>query len=143
MTNPEELYQEIILDHYKNPRCEGDIENPSSKMTMLNPLCGDAITVTLSTDGDMVKEVNFIGDGCAISKASASMMSEICCGKTKSEILDLESKFNSLLKGEVDATTLPELGDAASLGGVRHFSARIRCALLAWEAIKKALDKID
>ena len=140
MNNAEELYQEIILDHYKNPRCKGKLKSPTAEHTLLNPLCGDRITVSLEIENDLVKKVMFDGVGCAISRASASMMAELCSGKSKQEILALEDKFSKLVQGEVEKVELSELGDAAALGGVRKFSARIKCALLAWEAIKKALE---
>jgi nitrogen fixation NifU-like protein len=135
----EDLYQEVILDHFRKPRCHACIAAPTQTATLYNPLCGDQIALTIKLDGNKVAEIGFGGQGCSISQASASMMSELCHGKTLAEIRELIESFRAMMRGEKHGEDLPQLGDAAALEGVRKFSARVKCAMLAWEAIEKCL----
>jgi len=136
----DELYQEVILDHFRNPRCHGCLENPCSGCTLYNPLCGDQIILNLGVKDSMIAEIAFSGHGCSISQAAASMMTDLCRGKTVIEAKELSGAFKCLMRGEKSAEDLPQLGDAVSLEGVRKFSARVKCAMLAWEALDKCLD---
>ena len=136
----EELYQEVLLDHYKHTRCHGCVHAPTAETELFNPLCGDRVAVSVKLEDGRLVDVAFSGQGCAISQASASMMSELCHGKTVDEIHALGDEFRNLMRGEKDADTCENLGDAAALVGVRKFSARIRCVMLAWEALEKCLE---
>lgn len=133
------LYQEMILDHYRRPRNKGEIENPDETIVMKNPLCGDVITVQLRYDGDSVAEVGFSGRGCSISQASASMMTQLVKGRSATEVEALRAKFREMVMGDATAATDPSLGSARALGGVSRFPARVKCALLAWNALESAL----
>ncbi len=137
----DDLYQELIVDHYKNPRCRGTIPDPSSQCALRNPLCGDEVTIQLTVENGIVQTVAFEGKGCAISQASASLMGELCKGKPVSEVREYLLRFTGLMKGDLKAGEVDELGDAAALQGVRKFAARIRCAMLSWEALGKCLEK--
>lgn len=140
----EELYQELILDHSKRPRCLGILKDADSKSRLLNPLCGDEVEVSVVVRDGIVEDVAFSGQGCAISQASASMMCEICQGKPIEDVKELFNHFMGMMKGS-DGDQEPEesLGDAAALKGVQKFSARIKCATLAWEAIHKCLGDLS
>ncbi|MEP6509540.1 MAG: Fe-S cluster assembly sulfur transfer protein SufU [Gemmatimonadales bacterium] len=133
------LYQEMILDHYRRPRNKGEIENPDETIVMKNPLCGDVITVQLRYDGDSVADVGFSGRGCSISQASASMMTQLVKGRSATEVEALRAKFREMVMGDATAATDPSLGSARALGGVSKFPARVKCALLAWNALESAL----
>lgn len=135
----EDLYQDVILDHFKHPRHRGKIEAPSACYSLLNPLCGDQIEMMLELDGGSVKRVAFSGHGCAISQAAASMLSECCEGKSKAEALEILGKYKKMMSGELAFENETSLGDTIALAGVRNFPARIRCALLACEALEKCL----
>ena len=135
----EDLYQEVILDHFRNPRCHGCVSHATQTATLYNPLCGDQIALTIKLESGKVSEIGFGGQGCSISQASASMMSDLCKGKTLEEVRALIQSFRSMMRGEKHGEDLPQLGDAAALEGVRKFSARVKCAMLAWEAIEKCL----
>jgi len=141
MSELRELYQSVILDHNKRPRNFGEVEGANHSADGFNPLCGDKITVTLELGDDVVKDVAFNGAGCAISTASASLMTESIKGKTVDEVLQLFEGFHDLVTGdptiEVDASGL---GKLAVFGGVREFPVRVKCATLAWHTMKSALD---
>lgn len=146
----EELYREVILDHYRNPRNRGVIDHPDAHAEGNNPLCGDELTLDLRFDGDRVAEVAIRGQGCSISQSSASMMSQAIEGKTTGEILDLIASFKAMMDIE---TALPAgldpdrpgaiLGDLEALQGVRKFPVRIKCAYLAWTTLAEALRDRD
>jgi nitrogen fixation NifU-like protein len=136
----DDLYQEVILDHYKNPRCHGCLSHPSAACSLFNPLCGDQIQLTVKVGKGSVGEIGFSGHGCSISQASASMMAEICQGKGVAEIETLMAQFRSVMRGEMTPEEAEKLGDAVALEGVRKFSARVKCAMLAWEALEKCLE---
>lgn len=146
----EELYREVILDHYRNPRNKGHLDHPEATAQGVNPLCGDEINIEISFDGDMVSEVAVSGQGCSISQSSASMMTEAIKGKTRDEIADLVAKFRQMMSlDEGDDPGLdPErpgsvLGDIEALQGVRQYPVRIKCASLGWNTLLEALDGED
>lgn len=135
----DEVYQEVILDHYKTPRCQGVLINPDRKVDLHNPLCGDQISLTVKFSGDTIGEIAFTGHGCSISQATASIMAELLRGKSKAEASRLSKLFRSMIKSETSGDALEDLGDALALEGVKRHSARIKCALLAWDCIDRAL----
>ncbi|MCI5065851.1 SUF system NifU family Fe-S cluster assembly protein [bacterium] len=138
----EELYQELIIDHYKNPRSYGVLDTPDAECSLLNPLCGDEITVTMSADGKAIESIRFSGKGCSISQASASMMTELCRGRSCEEALERLNLFSKMMKKEITEKELEELGDAAALQGVAKFAARIKCAMLPWDALAQCIKKV-
>jgi nitrogen fixation NifU-like protein len=139
MSDLRELYQEIILDHYKKPRNFRELPAATQKAEGYNPLCGDRITVYVEMENGIVKDVGFKGDGCAISTASASIMTEALKGRTRSEAVALFTQFHELLTGQ--AVPDPEaLGKMAVFSGVRDYPVRVKCATLAWHTLKAALD---
>jgi nitrogen fixation NifU-like protein len=135
-----ELYRDVILDHNKRPRNFGKLEAADAHADGHNPLCGDRLTVFLKMDGDRVEDIRFEGKGCAISTASASMMTEAIKGKDKADIGALFGKMHSLLTQQ-DAVADPALGKLAALSGVREYPARVKCASLCWHTLNAALDK--
>jgi len=136
-----DLYQDIILDHHRRPRNRGALENPSSVGEGFNPLCGDELTVFLKMDGDKIADVKFTGQGCAISQASASLMTLRIKGKTVAEAREAIADMQALLADEKELPIAIEerVGDAIALKGVRKFPARVKCATLAWHALASAL----
>jgi nitrogen fixation NifU-like protein len=139
-----ELYQEIILDHNKNPRNFREIENADYVKEGLNPLCGDHYKLYLLFEEDKIKDISFKGAGCAISKASASLMSSILIGKTKKEAEHLFQLFHKVVTGEIEAAEhLDALGKLAAFAGVAEFPMRVKCATLAWHTMHSALIQED
>jgi len=134
-----ELYQEVILDHNRRPRNRGKLEEPTGFAEGHNPLCGDHIKVYLHMDGDRVADVSFEGSGCAISTASASLMTEAIKGKTLDEVEAVFREFQSMVTATGEAEEHPDLGDLEVLGGVREYPVRIKCATLPWHTLKAAL----
>jgi nitrogen fixation NifU-like protein len=132
-----DLYQEIILDHSKRPRNCHPMDDANRKAEGYNPLCGDKLKLFLKMEGDIVKDVSFVGSGCAISTASASLMTESLKGKTREEALVLLDKFHELLT--TDAAVREDLGKLVVFCGVRDYPARVKCATLAWHTLKSAL----
>lgn len=132
------LYQEMILDHYRRPRNKGTLENADTSVEMKNPYCGDEIGLQVSFDGDQISDVRFSGRGCSISQASASMMTQLLKGKTRAEIDSIRTHFRNLMLGEAGGGT-DELGPLRALSGVARFPGRVKCALLAWNALESAL----
>lgn len=137
--NLDEVYQELILDHYKKPRCRGVLLNPDRTVDLNNPLCGDQISLTLKFQGEVISDIAFDGHGCSISQATASIMAELLRGKTKEEARRLSALFRKMIKSEIEGDSLNDLGDALALEGVKRHSARIKCALLAWDCIDRGL----
>jgi nitrogen fixation NifU-like protein len=133
------LYQEMILDHYRRPRNKGTLENPDASVEIKNPLCGDEIGLQVAFDGDSVSDLKFSGRGCSISQASASMMTQLVKGKSAEEIDSIKKQFRDLMMGVSSAADDPRLGSLRALSGVARFPARIKCALLAWNALESAL----
>lgn len=139
----EALYQDLILDHYKNPRCKGSIENASASVTVDNPICGDKITLSLAGDPTCINQIRFSGKGCAISQASASMMADACQGKSLSEVQSLVDTFVAFMHERAAPDELKAVSsDLVALEGVKKFTARIKCALLSWEALGRCLEQI-
>lgn len=140
MDELQDLYQEIILSHNKRPRNEGELEPHTHEAEGFNPLCGDRVKVFLRLADGAVEDVRFIGDGCAISRASASMMTERLKGATREEIPRRVKEVVEMLSADADSEPdLAEMGDLAALAGVRRFPARIKCATLAWHAAEEAI----
>ncbi len=139
--NLEDVYQELLLDHYKAPRCKGVLLNPDRVVDLHNPLCGDQISLNVKFAGDSISEIAFTGHGCSISQATASIMSELVRGKSKDEVRRLSVLFRKMIKSEASGDLLEPLGDALALEGVKNHSARIKCALLAWDCIDRALSE--
>jgi nitrogen fixation NifU-like protein len=133
-----DLYQELILDHSKRPRNFGPINGASATAEGYNPLCGDKITVELKLENDVIKDAGFRGSGCAISTASASLMTENLKGRTRAEAERLFERFHDLLTGK-DAAAHPNLGKLAVFSGVREYPMRVKCATLAWHTFRAAL----
>lgn len=135
-----ELYQQVILDHNKSPRNFRKMENATRHAEGYNPLCGDHIDVYLLIEDGIVKDVSFKGEGCAISKASASLMTSILKGKTKEEAEKLFEKFHDLVTGKLGANSeIDELGKLAVFAGVQEFPVRVKCASLAWHTMMNAM----
>ncbi|MBC7900217.1 MAG: SUF system NifU family Fe-S cluster assembly protein, partial [Saprospiraceae bacterium] len=135
-----DLYQEVILEHNKNPRNFREIADADQYADGKNPLCGDALRVYVDFEGDTVKYVAFKGSGCAISKASASIMTQVVKGKTKQEAESLFDEFHRMVLGELDEETEENsLGKLKIFAGVREFPARVKCASLSWHTLNAAL----
>ena len=143
MNDLRELYQEVILDHSKRPRNRRGMDDASHQAVGHNPLCGDRATVYLHVEGDVVTDVSFEGSGCSISTASASMMTDALRGKTVTEVEALFERFHELVTSDPSraAEVAPELGKLAVFQGVHEFPMRVKCASLAWHALKSAMEK--
>jgi nitrogen fixation NifU-like protein len=139
----EALYQELILEHNRKPRNFREMENADRRIEGRNPLCGDALTLWVKMDGDSIADVSFKGQGCAISKASASLMTTAVKGKTRDEAEHLFEKFHSLVLGTLPESEQTSLGSLRALGGVSRFPLRVKCASLAWHALRAALEQGD
>ncbi len=142
----EELYREVILDHYRNPRNRGHLDEPTATAEGVNPLCGDEIRLELTVADDVITDVAVDGQGCSISQSSASMMTEAIKGKTRQDVEDLVKKFRTMMSLDEsdDAGLDPErpgsvLGDLEALQGVRQYPVRIKCASLGWNTLLEAL----
>lgn len=133
-----DLYQEIILDHSKRPRNCHAMDDANRKAEGYNPLCGDKLKLYLKMENDVVKDVSFVGSGCAISTASASLMTESLKGKSRTDALKVMEKFHDLLT--TDSPVTQELGKLVVFCGVRDYPARVKCATLAWHTLKSALN---
>lgn len=139
MSDLRELYQEVIIDHNKNPRNFYKIALPSHQAEGFNPLCGDRLSLYLSVSENKIHNVSFEGAGCAISTASASLMTEMLIGKTIEEADKLFSHFHTLLVGKDNIEISPELGKLKVLAGVKDYPARVKCATLAWHTYREAI----
>ena len=124
------LYQELILDHYRRPRNKGALAHATHSVSLNNPLCGDEIDLQLRVDGDVIKEVGFIGRGCSISQASASMMTQLLKERTVPQALALAERMSAMMQGDEAAARDKTLGELRALAGVSKFPVRIKCALL-------------
>jgi nitrogen fixation NifU-like protein len=144
MTELNELYQQVILDHNRAPRNYRKLDSANRKSEGFNPLCGDRIVIYLRMEGDLIQEIAFDGSGCAISKASASMMTESVKGKSKAEVQEIFNRVRTMLTTApdepIDAT---DLGKLAAFSGVREFPVRVKCATLAWHTLHAALHGQD
>lgn len=138
MPELQDLYQDIILEHSKRPRNYRTLGCANRTAEGFNPLCGDRFTIYLDVEGDRIREISFQGSGCAISKASASMMTQALKGKTTEEAKELFNKFHTVVTGK-DGVELSELGKLAAFAGVSEFPVRVKCATLAWHTLHAAL----
>jgi len=134
------LYEEVILDHNRSPRNWGEIPDATARVQGTNPLCGDRLTLTLRLDGDVISDVRFTGEGCAISKASASMMTQAIKGKTRADAERLFEGFHDLVTGKGGTPPDASLGSLRAFAGVARFPTRVKCATMAWHALKEGLD---
>jgi len=140
--NLDTLYRQVIMDHYKNPRNKGVLEDGSLTVNMNNPTCGDRIQLTMNVENGIVTESRFDGEGCSISMSSASMMTQAIKGIKIEEALKLSKIFSDMMQGkEYDEDDSIDLGDIEALQGVAKFPARIKCATLAWKAMEKGLNE--
>jgi nitrogen fixation NifU-like protein len=135
-----DLYRDVILDHNRHPRNFGRIADPDAQAEGHKPLCGDRLTLSLKVVGDRIEDIRFEGRGCAISTASASLMSEAVKGKDRGAVRQLFERVHALLTDQ-RATPAPELGKLAALSGVREFPARVKCASLCWHTLNAALER--
>lgn len=136
--NLNQLYRSVIMDHYKNPRNKGVIDDGDMRIDMNNPTCGDRIHLTLNVEGDTITDAKFEGEGCSISMSSASMMTEVIKGKTIEEALQMSQEFSKMMLGE-DYEISEDMGDIEALNGVNQFPARIKCATLTWKALERGV----
>jgi len=140
MSDVGELYQDIILDHNRRPRNYGELAGDARRAEGKNPLCGDEVTVWVRLDGDVIGEVSFVGIGCAISRASASLMTAAVKGKSRAEAVELFDRVHGLVTGrEREPDSYKKLGGLAALSGVSRYPARVKCASLAWHALRSAM----
>jgi nitrogen fixation NifU-like protein len=138
MTDLQELYQSVILDHNRKPRNFGVLEGANREAEGKNPLCGDHVKVELVVKDDVINDIKFTGEGCAISKASASLMTAAVKGKSRAEVDALFHKFHALVMGQ-DPDGGKELGQLVVFSGVSRFPVRVKCASMAWHTLKSAL----
>ncbi|WJH34780.1 SUF system NifU family Fe-S cluster assembly protein [Paenibacillus sp. CC-CFT747] len=134
----DDLYRRVIMDHYKNPRNRGKLEGEAITIDLNNPSCGDKISLQMAVEDGRVKDAKFEGEGCSISLSSASMMTDAVKGKTIEEALRMAENFSGLMKGEEAEF---DYEDIEALSGVNKFPARIKCATLAWNAMRKGIEK--
>jgi len=134
----DDIYKEVILDHYKNPRNKRELPGAELRCTANNPLCGDEITVFAHVDAEQVGEVTFQGSGCSISQSSASMMTEAVVGRSVQDALDLATEFRGMMAGDSEPDE-DSFGDLVALKGVVKYPIRIKCAVLAWDVLQDAL----
>src|SRR5437879_6470081 len=132
------LYQELILDHYRRPRNKGTLDDATHSVSLNNPLCGDEIDLQLRVDGDVIKEARFIGRGCSISQAAASMMTQLLKDRSIPHALTLADRMSAMMHGDEAAARDKALGELRALAGVSKFPIRIKCALLPWNALTDA-----
>ncbi len=134
-----DLYQEVIFDHNRNPRNFRVIPNADRQIDGFNPLCGDRLTLFLTIENDVITDASFQGNGCAISTASVSLMTEIIKGKTQAQAQELFTTFHNMTTGKTEELQLEALGKLAVLAGVCEYPARVKCATLAWHTLEAAL----
>ncbi|WP_345243787.1 Fe-S cluster assembly sulfur transfer protein SufU [Pontibacillus salipaludis] len=140
--NLDQLYRQVIMDHYKNPRNKGALEGDHLTVDMNNPTCGDRIQLQLQVEDGIVQEAKFDGEGCSISMSSASMMTQAIKGKSVDEAVKMSNVFSDIMQGkDISEEMEEELGDIQALQGVSKFPARIKCATLAWKAMEKGVDE--
>lgn len=135
----DQLYRSVIMDHYKNPRNKGILDDNNVTIDMNNPTCGDVIHLTLQVDNGIVQDAKFEGEGCSISMASASMMTQMIKGRSIEEAQKLATIFSNIMLGKEYDDSI-DLGDIEALSGVSKFPARIKCATLAWKAMEKGVE---
>ena len=140
MADLDALYQEIILDHNRRPRNYGELAGADTSVAGRNPLCGDEMTLWVKVEGDRIADAKFVAQGCAVSKASASLMTTAVKGKTRGEAEHLFERVHKLVTGKLSEEDRKGMGSLAALGGVARFPMRVKCASLPWHALRKALD---
>lgn len=134
----DEIYRDVVLDHYRSPRGRAEITSPDTKAEGQNPLCGDEVTLALKFSGDRIEAVQVLGRGCSISVASGSMLAELLPGKSREEATRILDAFKALMHGRPAPEGL-DLGDLDALEGVKKFPVRVKCALLAWTTLEDAI----
>jgi nitrogen fixation NifU-like protein len=135
------LYQQLILEHYRNPRNKSELPDRTVEVHMSNPVCGDEIRLQLRVEGDRIAEAKFVGQGCSISQAAVSMMTTLLRGKRLSDADALAARFTEMMHGSPEAARDPAMGDLRALQGVSKFPVRIKCALLGFDALLEALKR--
>lgn len=135
-----DLYRDVIMDHYRRPRNKGTLEEPSVSIDLNNPVCGDEISLKLLVRDGRIEKARFMGRGCSISQASASMMAQQVEGKTLAEAEEMIARFKQMMRGDEKAGET--LGDLIALHGVSKFPVRVKCALLSWEALERSLEQL-
>jgi len=135
------LYQQLILEHYRNPRNKSELDEKTVEVHLANPVCGDEIRLQLRIDGNEIADAKFVGQGCSISQAAVSMMTTLLKGRSLSDADALAKRFTQMMHGDADAAKDKELGDLRALQGVSKFPVRIKCALLGFDALQEALKK--
>lgn len=140
MSELRDLYQDVILEHSKAPRNFRELPAANHKAEGFNPLCGDRFTIYVTTEGDSIRDITFQGSGCAISKASASMMTQSLKGKNKAEAAKIFERFHKLVTGQESSNSDTELGKLTVFSGVSEFPVRVKCATLAWHTLQAALE---
>ena len=141
--NLNELYQEIILEHYKHPHNKGNLQQPDASAEGRNPMCGDEIKVSIEIDGNIIKDIRFDGSGCAISQASASVMTDSVKGMTLDQAREVMQAFSHMIKGGELISKIDHESELAAFQGVAAYPTRIKCAMLAWNALKKSLEQFE
>ena len=139
--NLNSLYQQLILDHYRKPRNKGELPDKTVEIHMANPVCGDEIRLQLRIEGDRITEAMHVGHGCSISQAAVSMMTNLIKGKSLSEAEGLAERFTAMMHGDEEVAKDRSMGDLRALQGVSKFPVRIKCALLAFDALQEAIKK--
>ncbi|MBR9989242.1 MAG: SUF system NifU family Fe-S cluster assembly protein [Gemmatimonadetes bacterium] len=135
------LFQELILEHYKRPRNKGELPDPDVSIHMKNPTCGDEVHLQMHVKDGVIANAMFVGEGCSISQASISMMTQLVKGKPVDEALGLAAQFTRMMHGDADAARDKRMGDLRSLAGVAKFPVRVKCALLGWNALEEGVGK--
>ena len=143
MASLSNLYQDLILDHNRSPQNYRQMDDANRRVEGNNPLCGDRLTVWLRLDGEIIKDATFQGSGCAISKASASLMTSAIKGKTRGEATALYDRFRRLVTGSLPPAEAETLGKLVAFSGLSQFPIRVKCASLSWHAMRAALDQPD
>jgi len=142
-TSLNQLYQEVILDHYRRPRNKTALEDATHSITLNNPMCGDVIELMLKVEKDRIVDAHYMGKGCSISQASVSMLTDQVKGKTLAEAHALAGKFTTMLHGDAELAKDKELGHLRALAGVSKFPVRIKCALLGWDCLESLIGEND
>ena len=135
------LYQQLILEHYRSPRNKGELPEATVEIHMANPVCGDEIRLQLRIEDDTIAEARFVGQGCSISQASVSMMTQLLTGRSLDDAQGLAARFTDMMHGNAEAAKDRDLGDLRSLAGVSKFPVRVKCALLGFDALQEALKR--
>ena len=135
------LYQQLILEHYRNPRNKSELEEKTVEVHLANPVCGDEIRLQLRIEGDHIAEAKFVGQGCSISQAAVSMMTTLLKGRSLADADGVAKRFTQMMHGDQDAAKDKALGDLRALQGVSKFPVRIKCALLGFDALQETLKK--